>query len=271
MVRLVVDDDDILVGGQFAQHTAGERLVRLPALLHDRAFLLLQRHESVPVLDQHFGLVQLLAQRLGRTQVELVVVAALAGQQDLQTFLHGQPRCHDEHHAAEVLVPLRIGQRVQHLPCDDHRHHRGLARPRRHLVAEAFPRPAVAGDCDALFERVRPFNPPDQCLDGLKLAEVEWVLTRITVVPVLQQLASDDGHAGPARLAPGVDAGADRVDQIQHLRPLGIVARVENLVARGPTRGSDLQLAALGLNPMLGGADEGRVDDEGHRISPPAA
>ncbi len=225
----------------------------------------------MPVLDQHLCLVQLLAQRLGRTEIELVVIATLAGQQDLQSFLHRQARSHDEYRAAEILVPLRIGQRVQHLPCDDHRHHRGLAGAGRHLVAEPLPCPAVAGDRDALLEGLRPLDPPDQGFDRFQLAEVERVLPRLAVVPVFQQLAGDDGHAGPARLAPGVDASADGVDQIQHLRPLGVVAGVEDLVARRAALGLDFKLATLALDPMLSRADEWRVDDEGHGFSPRAA
>lgn len=65
MVRLVVDHDDVLVGGEPAEHPPGEGLVGLRAFPHHRAFRLSRRHQRVPVLDQDLGLVQLLAQRLG--------------------------------------------------------------------------------------------------------------------------------------------------------------------------------------------------------------
>ena len=257
VVRLVVDDDDVLVRRQLAQHAPREGLVGFAPLLHHGSLRFLQRHQRVPVLDQHLRLVQLLAQGLGRAKVELVIVAALAGQQHLQPFLHGQARGHDEHSATEILVPLWIGQCVQHLPGDDHRHHRGLARPCGHLVAESLPRPAISGDRDALLVGLGPLDPPDQCLDRLELAEVERMLPRLAVVPVLQQLAGDDGHTGPAVRAPLIHARPDRVHQVQHLGALGVVARVEDLVARRPPLRLDLQLAALGLDPMLRRADEG--------------
>ena len=270
-MRLVVDDDDVLVGGELAQHAAGEGFVGLPALLHDRAIRLLQRHQRVPFLDQHLGLVELLAKRFRRAQVVLVVVAAGARQQHLQPCLHRQAGGDDEHGAAEIPVPLRVGQRVQDLPGDDHRHHRGLAGPRRHLVAEPFPGAPVAGNRDALLEGGGTLDPPDQRLDRLQLAEVERVLPGLAVMPVFQQLAGDDGDAGPAGVAPGIDAGPDGVDQIQDLGPLGVVAGVEDLVARRPPLGLDLQLAALALDPVLRRADEGRVDDQGHGFRSRAA
>ena len=145
VVGLIVDDHDVPALRQLAQHPLGEHLVGLLALLHHRAVGLLQRHEGVPVFHQDFGLVELAAQRVRRAGGELVVgVARLAGVQHLEPALDGQARRHDEHGAREVLVPLRVGDGVEHLPGDEHRHHRGLARTGGHLVAHALERAPIA-------------------------------------------------------------------------------------------------------------------------------
>ena len=97
MVCLVVDDHQVLVSGQLAQHPPGESLVALFALLHHRTVLILQRHQGVPVFDQDVGPIQLLAHCLRRAQFKLVVVVLrVAWQQHLQPRLHSQARSHQE-------------------------------------------------------------------------------------------------------------------------------------------------------------------------------
>ena len=167
MVCLVVDHDDILVASQLAEHTAREGLVALLALFDHGALLLFERHQAVPVLDQDHGLIDLLPQRLIRAEPELVVdVLFVPRIEHLKTFLHGQPRGHNEDRRREFLT-LRIGQRVQYLPGNDQAHDCRLAGAGRHLVADALPGSAIAGDMDTLLELRRCLHPPDQRLDRL--------------------------------------------------------------------------------------------------------
>ena len=127
VVRLIVDHHEVFVRSQLAQHTARESFVTFLALLHHRAFLIFQRHQRVPVLDQQFRLVQARAQCFVRAQVELVVdVLLIAWIERLQAALHRQARRHNEDGAREAAV-LGVADRVQRLPGDDHAHQRRLA------------------------------------------------------------------------------------------------------------------------------------------------
>ncbi len=98
VVGLVVDDDDVARGRQFPQNPTGKGLVALGTLLHHRALRLLEGHQRMPVLDEDFRLVQLLAQCLGGTEPEDVIeVVRLPRVEDPQPFLHRNPRRHNEH------------------------------------------------------------------------------------------------------------------------------------------------------------------------------
>jgi hypothetical protein len=109
-----------------------------------------------------------------------------------------------ENRTAEVLAALGIGQGVQGLPRNDHRHHGGLACACRHFVAEPFPRAAIAGNHDALLELGGTLDPPDQCLDRFELTEVEGIFARRLVMPMLKQAPRHDGTraaAWPSRIS----------------------------------------------------------------------
>ena len=107
-------------------------------------------------------------------------------------------------------------------------------------------------------------DPPDQRLDSLELTKVEWVLASVAVIPVVQQLAGNDSDSRPAFIAPLIHTRPNHVHQVKHLGAFGVVARVKDLVTGWPAFGLDLQLAAFALDPMLSGAIEGRIYDQGH-------
>ena len=117
---------------------------------------------------------------LGRDEVHRpVVVVRVVGQQHAEAVADGDAGRDDEEARAEPLV-VRVGQLVEGLPGDEHRHHHRLAGPGRHL--EGQPREAVvqAGvlarmTLRALVSpmRVCGLGQVDRRLDGLDLAEEE--------------------------------------------------------------------------------------------------
>ena len=218
----------------------------------------------MPVLDQDFHLIQLLAQRIGGAQPErIVVIVGLPRIQHTQPILHRQPRGHDKHHAREVLVSFGVRQRVQHLPGDDQRHHGGFAAACGHLVAQAFPCATIAGHVDALLVIGRRFHPPDQRFNRLQLAEVKRIHPRGAVVPVFQQGTRHTGDARIIRRAPRVHALADGVHQIQRLGAPRVITNVEDFVTSGAPLGHQRQCVVACLQPVLRRALVGRVDDQG--------
>ena len=272
VVRLIVDDDQILVRGQLAEHAAHIGLIALGALPDHGLGLLLERHQAVPIVDQQFDLVELLAQGLvGADREQVVVVLRVTWLQHLQALLHCQARGDDEDRAGEVLVALRISQRVEHLPGDDHRHHRSLAAAGRHLAAQALPCTAIARNRHALLELGRRFHLPDQRLDGFELAEIEGVQAPGSpITPMLEQLPGDGGHARIVGRTPFIDALADTVDQLQLDATDGVVAGVEDLVACRPSALDQFEPAVAGALPVVGRSLEWRADDQGalvgHRV-----
>ena len=262
-MRLVVDDQQILVSREFPQHPPHIGLVALGALFHHRALLRLERHQAVPVLDQDGGLIQLLALRLVRADRKLVVIIGrMAGQQHLQALFHRQPRRYDKNGPPKITAALRVSQRVQHLPGDDHRHHRRLAAAGRHLVAQALPRATIAWNGNPLLELGRGFNMPDQRFDGFKLTEVKRMLARRRIVPVHQQATRYRSNAGKIGRTPFINALTDAIDQFQLDTAHRIVARIENLIARRTTTGQQIKRALVRAQPVVRRRLERRVDDQ---------
>ena len=136
VVCLVVDNDDVAAISKLIQHTPRERLVTLLTLLHHRALLRLQRHQRMPVLDQDIHSIELLPHRVGWTQSERIVeIRRLARIQYPQALFDRESRRNNEHGFGKMLIASGVGQRVEHLPGDDHRHQRCFSGARGHLVA----------------------------------------------------------------------------------------------------------------------------------------
>ena len=255
VVRLVVDDHQVFAIGQRAQHAPRVGLVALLALFHHRALLLFQRHQGVPVFNQDVGAVELLPQRLGWAQFKLVVVIVfMPGHQHLQARLHRQARRHQENSARILARRLGVGQRVQHLPGDDHGHHRGLAAARGHLVAQPLKLAAIALDVDALAVLGQRLQVPDQRLDGFELAKVERPLPArhlVCIPPVLQQPQRDGRGARPAVQPPLAHSVADGVHQRNGHLPPRVLARVDDFVTGRAACRFQPQGAVSVLGPML--------------------
>ena len=180
--------------------------------------------ERVPVANQHLALAKLLPQ-CRRHDIKVLVVVIVAGRDEhLQAPLDRETGRHDEDVLGEAGV-LRVGDLVQDLPGDHHRHDDGLAGAGRHLGAQPLKRSAVAGDVDAHPLRWRRFGQPDQRLDGFELAEEKPVIALLGVVPVLKQPLGDPGHAGVARFAPRLDPRPDLVDGVYGDEQAGVVER----------------------------------------------
>lgn len=143
MMRLVVDDDDIAMLRQLPEDTARERFVGLGALLDDRTLRLRCWHQCVPILNQDFGLVELLAKGFGRAEIELIVVAPLGRDQNLKPSLYGQARRNDE--SGLVKTP-RVVVRDDALPD---------ARTLRPKLYHIYRDPSVSEDLNRKAERLR--------------------------------------------------------------------------------------------------------------------
>jgi len=86
MVRFVVDDHQVFMARQLAQHASGKGFVAFFALFDHRTIGGFQRHQGVPVFNQHLSAVEFLAHRLRGTQIkDIVIVVSVARHQHLQT------------------------------------------------------------------------------------------------------------------------------------------------------------------------------------------
>lgn len=139
------------------------------------------------------------------------------------------------------------------------------SRPSIQRVASFAPKGRRRRDVDALAVLGRSLDVPDEGLDRLDLAEVEWQGTGRAIPPVLQQAAGDRRDAGIVARAPGVDALPDRIDELERLGAAGVAADVEDLVARGSPPVDQRQRRVPRLLPVPRRRVIGGVDDEGAR------
>ena len=271
MVRLVVDHQDVARIRHVAEHVAHVGLVAPGAALVDAApsgdSLLGLPIERMPVADQNPALQQLVTQRRRYDAECLVVVFRMGRLQNGQTAPDREAGRDHEHVLGKPRV-LRIGNLVQHLPRNDHRHDDGLAGAGRHLRAQARERSPVG--CNLYPDPVgrRRLNEPDQRLRGLQLAEEKLPGGEfLRIIPVGEQPSSDPGHAWIPVLAPLPYARADPIDQRnldEHTRIvecLGVRRRHD--VARRSTPVGQIEHPGVTLvSPVSLRFLEGRVHDE---------
>ena len=168
--------------------------------------------------DRDLGAAKL-GHQLGRHHVELaVVVVWVTGQEHAEAVSDGDARRDDQEGVGEARI-LRIGELVERLPGDQHRHDDGLAGAGRHLEGDAIERRAgvLGGPLEVVLQpgvAVLPghLGEVDRRLERLDLAEEEASLPAL-VRPVVQQAARGRGHADVAALAPARDPLADAVDE----------------------------------------------------------
>jgi hypothetical protein len=154
-----------------------------------------------------------------------VVVAGQVGEEHRQAVADRDARGDDEERVREAAV-LRVGELVERVPRDEHRHNHGLARPCRHLVGDpvqAGVLPLVLLAEAVLDPRLGPagdLGEEDRRLEGLDLAE-EQRIRPVGRGPVLEELAGDGGHPRAAAPAPHLELLADPVDEVVGGEPLG--------------------------------------------------
>ena len=110
--------------------------------------------------DEHSSLAEFVEQARG-DDVEFVVEIPFPGrEQDLEAAFHRQTRSDDKNVLGKPGV-LRIGDFVDDLPGDQHRHDDGFSRTRGHLGAQPAERSSIGGNVDADLLRSRGFREPD--------------------------------------------------------------------------------------------------------------
>ena len=234
-MRLVVDDDDVLLAGEIAAHPPDDLIgrfnegARLAAgqdrLGQPRRVAAFVREEGVIVGDQDARLAEPLEQ-VRRQHVALaIVVVRVARQEDAQTIPNGDARRHDQERVREARI-LAILELVQRLPGNQHRHDDCLAGAGRHLEREAPQagiRRVVRGPEIVLDPGVavlpRHLGDVYRGLDRFDLAE-EQQLVAILAGPVGQQPRRRPRHADVAALAPGADPLMDAIDDRIGLDPV---------------------------------------------------
>ena len=274
VMRLVVERHDVLHAHQ-AGHDALQYLplalqrvqLRAAALQQGasaaRDVLGLARHEGVVVGDDDGGAVQV-AEHVARHQLAALVVAVrVVGLQHAQAVADGQAGGHHQE-AAREPPSARMAHRVDRLPRDQHRHHRGLAGAGGELQRQ--PREAGVGLLVRLLQPLDEPPPltagvggylgePDHRLHRLHLAEERTQVAELVVAPMLEQAGGLRGNPPPGarQPAPLVHAVAHALDHPHQLVLLTVLVR----------RGAGIVQAQLGLSraSLAGG---GNRRDERH-------
>jgi hypothetical protein len=271
VMGLVVQHDDVLLAAELpadpADHlTLGFGEGRFLALLQDRFRELAGRDlfaakKGVVVGDQDPGFAHRVPQ-VGRDDLQsLVVVLRVAGEQDAQPVLDRDAWRDDEERVGEPGV-LRVGQLVERVPGDDHRHHRRLAAARGHLAGHAeqlgvrvgVELPQLVLD-PVVAVLLRDLRDVDQRLQRLDLAEEEPPVA-VGAVPVLEQAGRRAGDVGVAALAPKLHALADAVDVLVLLNPVGgpVLERLLGVLRLlpGPGDGDEVRARASLADDVVG-------------------
>ena len=184
-----------------------------------------------------------------------VIVKRVGGQQHPQPVADGDARRHHQERVCKAPV-LAVGQLVQRLPGDQHRHHQRFAAAGRHLERHAvqlrvgflvgglqsilYPAitkaPGYLGDVDGRFQ-------------SLDLAEKQPPFP-FRVFPILQQSLADAGDVKVAALPPFADAGSDLVDGDVFLLAVACPLRLKGQLLGGAVaRGRDGH--EIGTHPPL--------------------
>ena len=200
-----------------------------------RDVLDLARHEGVVVGDDDGGAVQV-AEHVARHQFAALVVAVrVVGLQHAQAVADGQAGGHHQEAAREPPA-ARMAHRVDGLPRDQHRHHRGLAGAGGEL--ERQPREAGVGLLVRLLQPLHEPAPvaagaggylgqPDHGLHRLHLAEEGTQVAELVMAPVLQQAGGLRGNPplGARQPAPLAHAVAHALDHPHQLVLLAVLIR----------------------------------------------
>ena len=199
---------------------------------------------------------------VGRNYVELpIVIVRVVGHQDAQTVADGDAGRDYEESIGEAGI-LRIGQFVQGLPRDEHRHDDRLAAARRHFASDAIKERVGVGvrRVECVFNPgvallLRHLGQIDESFEGFDLAEEKAALT-VGTGPVLEKLRRRSRDAKMFVLVPLLYPAANLVDELVRLnsvlRPLGL--EIELVFAFLARRGNGNEVGALapGFDDLIG-------------------
>jgi hypothetical protein len=234
-MALVIDDDDVLLVAELAADAPhhlvgrlGERAVPIARenLLSERGAVgMLAGQKGVVVGDDDLRLLQV-GQQFGWQQVELaIVVLPFAGHEHAQAVANRDAGGDDEEGVGEMAV-LAVGEFVQRLPGDQHRHHDRFACAGRHLRRQAIQEwirpgiPLAEFLLDPLVaELAGHLGDVDDRFDRFELAEEEPALA-LWPLPVVQQARGGAGDALVATAPPQADLLAHAVDELVLLQPV---------------------------------------------------
>ena len=236
----------LALGLERVQLRAAALQQRAPAL---REILRLPPHEGVEVGDNDICAVQV-AEQVARHQFAAFVVAVrVVGLQHPQAVANGQAGGQHQEAAREPPA-VRMPHRVDGLPRDQHRHHRGLAgaggelqcQPGEPRIGLFVGRLQPLQELPSLASRTgRDLGQPDHRLYRFDLAEERAQAAEPVVPPVVQQPGGLRGNPplGARQPAPIVHALAHALDQPHQLVLLAILVRL-------PPGIIDTQLRLLG-------------------------
>ena len=252
VVRLVVEDEHPPGRGQVGEDAAAEGGVGFAAALDDGALRVLLRAPGLPVrhLDLHLpeqpgelrrDQVELHVQRLWVLRVQAPAPAS----RSLTVRFGATTRIWSENRVScRLAILFRPG------PCDDERHHHGLAGPGRHLHCPPGVRLTGAGDVDADFQVVGCLGEEHDRLDRFLLAEERpgRACYPAVVEPVPEQVAGHGGYAGIAVCSPLPDPVAQVVDEFERDHLVGdlqLAVRRRREVPGSPPPVADLRGDAI--------------------------
>ena len=174
--------------------------------------------------DDDLGLSEV-GEHVGRDKLPAIVIAVrIVGLQDAETVLDGDAGGDDKKTASEFLG-VGPADGVDGLPGDDHRHDGSLAGAggelQRHAQQLRVGVPAGAGEAieDALAGRPQlggNLGQPDDCFDGLYLAEERAEIAEPMMAPMEEQpggFGSDAPVVGALYLSPIIDPAANLIDR----------------------------------------------------------
>ena len=88
----------------------------------------------MPIGDQHLSAVEQRTEFMGKEFKFVVVVLSLFGTQNLKPFFNCEVRTDNECRRGEAFIGWHFAT-VAKCPCDEHRHHNGLAATGRHFAS----------------------------------------------------------------------------------------------------------------------------------------
>ena len=235
VVGFVVDDKHIAQAHKVWHHALEhlafgfQRVERInaPALQQQTAAFgqlhALARLEGVVIGDDDLGALQVAEHVTGHQLAAGVVAVRVIGLQDAQAVFDGEAG-RDQQKTTRELFAIGPTHRVDGLPCDEHRHHGGLARTCGQLKGQAHQLRVgiVVGAGEVVHEDLTHFanlrhnlGQPNCRLNGFNLAEKRTNAAEVVMAPVLQETGGFRCYTPVVRIFQGpplVHLGSDRID-----------------------------------------------------------